>query len=128
MVERLSYNDFMAGRPAKAPATEYGKHLASLRKAAGLSQVEMAQSLGIPQRTLSFYEQKGVYLPSNLVKPMAELLGTSIEVILNISKAKEGKRGPKSKLERLFAKVAELPLSKQDLVARLLGEIIGNQA
>lgn len=128
MVENTPYNELMAGRPAKGPATEYGQHLASLRKAAGLSQMAMAEALGIPQRTLSFYEQKGVYLPSNLVKPMAELLGTSIEVILNIPASKEGKRGPKSKLERQFEEVQKLSRNKQEFISKLLGQILAAES
>lgn len=128
MMENLAYNDCMAGRPAKSPATEYGQHLAALRKAAGLSQVEMAKALGIPQRTLSFYEQKGLYLPSNLVKPMAELLGTSIEIILNIEPGKENKRGPKSKLERQFEELQKLSRTKQEFISKLLSQILAAES
>lgn len=128
MSKNSSYNEFMAGRPAKGIATDYGQHLASLRKAAGLSQMAMAEALGIPQRTLSFYEQKGIYLPSNLLKPMAELLGTTIEVILNINAGKEGKRGPKSKLERQFGEIQKLSRTKQEFVSKLLGQILAAES
>jgi DNA-binding XRE family transcriptional regulator len=36
--------------------------MAALRKAAGLSQVQLAKAVGIPQRTLSFYEVAAVNL------------------------------------------------------------------
>jgi len=126
--ENSSYNACMAGRNPKNEATEHGKRLAELRKSAGLSQMEVAKELGIPQRTLSFYERAARQVPQDLVRPLAELFGVAPEIILGLGEESQKKRGPKSKLERLFEKATHLPPAKQDLIVRLLGEIIGNQA
>ena len=41
---------------AKEEAVSFGERLASLRKAAGFTQIELAAELGIPQRMVACYE------------------------------------------------------------------------
>jgi transcriptional regulator with XRE-family HTH domain len=122
--ESSLYTSFMAGRPPKREATEFGKRLTALRKAAGLSQVEVALKLGIPQRTFSYYEREAQHLPSNLVQPLADLLGAQVFELLGVEAQMGSKRGPKSKLERLIEKAQQLPRSKQDFIVKLLGQIL----
>jgi len=125
--ENWLYNGSMTERTPKENVTEHGKRLTGLRKTAGLTQTEVAKELGIPQRTVSFYEREARQVPQSLVQPLAKLFGVTPEEILGLGGENPRKRGPKSKLERLFEKAAQLPLPKQDLIVRLLGEIIGNQ-
>ena len=40
----------------KEPGTEFGKRLFALRKARGLTQVQLAEALGATQRVISYYE------------------------------------------------------------------------
>ena len=121
------YTGLMPRRPNK-DATEFGRRLSELRKAAGLSQIEVAEALGIPQRRVSFYEREARCLPSNLVQPLAKLLGVPVTEFLGDASVEEPKRGPKSKLERLFEKAQHLPRTKQELITKLLVEIIGSPA
>jgi len=111
----------------KSPG-KLGKHLATLRKESGLTQMEVAKALGIPQRTVSFHEREANYLPSNLIEPLAELLGISVEVLLGIEADDGKKRGPKSRLERQFEEIQKLPRPKQEFISKLLGEILGTNA
>ena len=119
------YTGFMPRRPNKE-ATEFGKRLSELRKAAGLSQSAVAEALGIPQRRVSFYEREARCLPSNLVQPLADLLGVPVSEFLGGNPDQAARRGPKSRLERLFEKAQELPRTKQELITKLLVEIIGS--
>ena len=123
--ENSIYTGVMPRIP-KSEATEFGKRLSALRKAAGLSQMEVAEALGIPQRRVSYYEREGRFLPSNLVQPLAELLGVPVTEFLGNEHFPDSKRGPKSRLERLFEKARELPRTKQELITKLLVEIIGS--
>ena len=122
------YNDLMAGRPGKNEPTELGKRLAEFRKAAGLSQTAIAEALGIPQRSVSFYERAARTLPPNLLKPLSDLLGVSAEEILGIGEEKASKRGPKSKLDRQFEEIKKLPRARQEFISKILGEFLGNYA
>ena len=128
MSQSRIYNEFMAGRPPKNNPTELGKRLAELRKAAGLSQMEVAAALGVAQRSVSFYEREVRTLPPNLLKPLAELLGVSAEEILGINEGRASKRGPKSKLERQFEEIQKLPRTRQEFISKILGEFLGTNA
>ncbi len=125
--ENWLYNEDMPRSASQAEPNELGARLASLRKAAGMTQAEVAEALGIPQTTVSFYERGASYLPSSILPPLARLLGVSIEEILGIEGEGPRKRGPKSRLERQFETIQEMPPSKQQFISKLLGEIIGKQ-
>jgi transcriptional regulator with XRE-family HTH domain len=117
--------DPMAGRPPNKPATDLGTRLAALRKAAGLSQAKLAESLGIPQRTLCFYERDARKLPSTLLPQLAAVLGVSIEQIIGVSAQNGRKRGPKSQLERQLEAVADLPRHEQRRILSVVQALIG---
>lgn len=114
----------MAGRPPLTPPTECGARLSAYRKAAGLSQSELAAAVDIPQRTLSFYERKADHLPSTLLPKLAAALGVTIDDLLGINQS-GSKRGPKSKLERQFEAVQQLPKAKQKFVSEFLETVLG---
>jgi transcriptional regulator with XRE-family HTH domain len=118
-LEIRPYDHDMAGRPPLTPPSECGAHLAALRKAAGLSQAQLAEAIGIPQRTVSFYERQAGNLPSNILPKLANALGVSVEAIIGGS-SENSKRGPKSKLERQLEAVRKLPRAKQQQVSALL--------
>ncbi len=73
--------DIMAGRPPSTPAPESGARLAALRNASGISQSQLAEAVGIPARSISFYERKAQSIPSHLVSKFAEALGVSAEEV-----------------------------------------------
>lgn len=125
--ENWIYNDGMPRNQTHGSPNELGARLASLRKAAGLTQAEVADALGIPQTTVSFYEREASYLPSSILPPLAQLLGVSIEEILGMESESPRKRGPKSRLERQFEAIQEMPPGKQQFISKLLGEILGKQ-
>ncbi len=117
--------DSMAGRPPNRPATELGARLAALRRAAGLSQAKLAESLGIPQRTLCFYERDAHNLPSTLLPELAAVLGVSIEQIIGVREQNGQKRGPKSQLERQLEAIADLPRHEQRRILSVVEALVG---
>ena len=50
------------GRPSKRPRTAFGERLFAARTAAGLSQVEVAQKLGITQTAYALWERRPMAL------------------------------------------------------------------
>ncbi|MBQ7154978.1 MAG: helix-turn-helix transcriptional regulator [Synergistaceae bacterium] len=62
---------------------EFGKYLFRLRKAAGLSQEELAERIGVHLNTISQWEN-GVYIPKTpKLKKLAEALNTTETELLN---------------------------------------------
>jgi len=120
----MSYSDHMKEAQKTKTPTANGARLAAFRKAAGFSQVQLSGMIGIPQRTLSFYETGAENLPSGLVPVLAQALGVNVEDVLGISGEKATKRGPKSKLERQLDAVRRLPRSEQDFVSKFLDNVL----
>ncbi|MBF0548608.1 MAG: helix-turn-helix domain-containing protein [Candidatus Riflebacteria bacterium] len=123
MFENWFYNSNMPRRSDNKP-NELGIRLASFRKAAGLTQAEVAEALKIPQTTVSFYEREAPYLPSHILIELTQLFGISVEALLGIEDEEQRKRGPKTKLERQFDAIKQMPPSKQQFISKLLGEIL----
>ena len=72
----------------------------------------LAQAIGIPQRTISFYEREAAAIPSTRVPKFAMALDVSMEELLGIDNgAQRAKRGPKSQLERQLEAIATPPRS-----------------
>ena len=122
------YSDGMAGRPSTKEPSKLGARLAELRKQAGLSQAQLAKSLGMPQRTLSYYEREAADLPANLLTDAARTLGVPVTDILQTDDGSRTKRGPKSKIERQFEAVRQLPRGEQQFVSKLLDNLIQKAA
>ena len=120
----MDYTAVMAGRPSNKERSEIGARLARLRKEAGLSQVQLAEELGIPQRTLSYYEREADHLPSTLILPLAKILNIRIEDLIRSDSGGRAKRGPKSKLERQLDAIKDLPRSEQQFISRFLDNVI----
>lgn len=89
--------------------------------------MQLAEALGIPQRTVSFYEREAHYIPSTLLGSLADVFGVSIEDIVGANPATK-KRGPKSKLERLFDSVKSLPQNDQKFVQKFLEQMVTGKA
>jgi transcriptional regulator with XRE-family HTH domain len=120
----MLYIDGMAGRPSKKKPSKIGAHVAALRKQAGLSQAQLAQLIGMPQRTLSYYEREASDIPAKLAKDLAKVFGVTVAQVLDEDSAAKAKRGPKSKIERQLDAVKQLPKSEQQFVSKLLDNIL----
>ncbi len=71
--------------PCYAPGMshKFGVHLVELRKAAGLSQNQLADKLGVPQSNISFWEQWEKPPRGEVLPKLAEALGVSMDELLN---------------------------------------------
>ena len=72
--------------------TGFDERLATLRKAAGFMQTELAKGPGISQRMVAYYEQPDVTPPAHLLPGIAQMLGVSIDTLY-------GHKQPKRKME-----------------------------
>lgn len=114
----------MAGRPSQKIPSQMGARIAALRQQAGLSQAQLAAALGIPQRSLSFYEREAGDIPVRLVPPLAQALAISVEEVLGVSQSMTRKCGPKSQLEKQLAAIAELPCAQQQQILSVVQALL----
>jgi len=114
----------MVGRPSSKQPSLIGAKIAELRHEAGLSQERLASFLGIPQRTLSYYEREAEDMPSSLLLSIAKALGIPIEDLLNRQRGDLKKRGPKSRIELQLEVVKHLPPSEQQFISKFLDKVL----
>jgi transcriptional regulator with XRE-family HTH domain len=99
---------------------ELGARLAQARKKRGLTQVQLATTLGIAQQTLAHYEGGRLRLPASLLPVLAQALKVAVEELLGPSRparAVAGKRGP-------AAQITQLPRAKQRFVIEMLDTVL----
>lgn len=117
----------MAGRPTTVEAPPFGRRLAALRKARGLSQQELAGQLKTTRANLAYYERKASNPTLDFISRCAEVLGVPMSELTGLAPASErAKPGPKSRLERQFQQIGELPRSRQQFVSRVLEELLAS--
>jgi transcriptional regulator with XRE-family HTH domain len=96
----------------------FGARLARLRKERGITQVELAQALGITQPVVSLYERDGVTVRGDQVVVLARLLRVSADELLGLKAERVRAGGGRD--SRLARRIRELEsLSRRDRDALL---------
>jgi transcriptional regulator with XRE-family HTH domain len=110
---------YSMGRPAKAPQPAYGRHLAELRKRAGLTQQQLADVLEVRQATVASWERSANPPRGQSIPPLAEALGVSVDQLLKVNG-----QSKRSRLDKLVAEVAQLPRRRQQRVISLVETLL----
>ena len=107
---RLLYASHMA---------EAASRLRALREAAGISQRELARQIGQDQSNVRFWETTGKLPRSDVLMPIAKVLGVTLEELLGQPKPKRPQPAG-GKLGQLFEAAAKLPRRQQQKIVELL--------
>lgn len=97
--------------------TDFGQQLATLRKAAGFTQQQLADEIGATRRMVAYYEAESNHPPANLLADIARALGVSTDTLLGLSPAEQDAE-PKTgnRLERRLKQIDKLaPRAKRQL-------------
>jgi transcriptional regulator with XRE-family HTH domain len=112
----------------KTAETEgFGERLAKLRKAAGYTQVEFAQEVGITQRMVAYYEAPDAQPPAHLMPQMATALGVSADVLLGLAEPRRPKKLATNRLERRLMEIEKLDPKAKRQITQLLDSFIEGQ-
>ena len=104
---------------------QLGGRVAELRKAQGITQIQMADALGVSQQTINSYEVARRRIPVSALPILAKLLAISIDELLGEQpKRQNGKRGPTPKLQQQLERVSSLPRAKQKFVIDMIDTVI----
>ena len=113
---------------AAAPAEEevsFGERLASLRKAAGFTQIELAAEIGVSQRMVAYYESPAATPPANLLPQIATALGVTIdEMFGRAAKRKLAKQEGDSRLRRRLLAIEKLAVAEKRQVRQVIDAFI----
>lgn len=115
----------------KWPDSGFGERLRSLRKARGLTQVQLAEAISSTQRAVSHYETVANYPPPPVIAQLAEALGASTDELLGLKPARAlaEKAPPKERrLWKKFRQVLDLPEKDQRAIIRLVNSLVAAQA
>lgn len=117
------YNPATMARPTTKRGTDFGSRLAEARKAAGLTQVQLAEQLGVSQQMVDYYERRARNPSADFVRRAAALLNVSVDSLLG-AQAPKVKRGPPSEWEKRFKAIKELPRDKQREIQNVVDALI----
>jgi transcriptional regulator with XRE-family HTH domain len=108
------------GRPSTKPRGAYGAHLATLRQAAGLTQAQLAEKLGVHHSNIAFWEHSNKPPRGDVLPALASALGVSLEVLLNAAKPRLRTPVAKGRMQQMFEAASRLPRRQQLKIVDLL--------
>jgi transcriptional regulator with XRE-family HTH domain len=111
------------GRPALTPRGDYGRHLVALREAAGLTQQQLADQLGVHPSNVGFWERAAKPPRGDVLAALAEALGVSMDELMRTAPPKP-KPAPKGRLHEAFTAAAKLPRRQQQKIVEVVEALL----
>ena len=115
--------------PARSGSAEtIGQRLARLRRERGLTQVMLADSVGIIQALVSDYERDKLRLNPDMSVKFAQALGVTTDQLLGLQPTKGNGRLPSRKVLRRLEQIENLPRRDQDALLRTIDAFLAKSA
>jgi transcriptional regulator with XRE-family HTH domain len=115
------------GKEEKAFFAQLGSRVAQVRKAQGITQVQLAEFLGVSQQTVTAYEVGRRRMPVSALPMLARHLGVSVEELMG-EETPPSKRGPVPKLQQQIERIQQLPRAKQRFVMEMIDTVLSQQS
>ncbi len=109
---------------------DLGRRIAERRKELGMTQVQLAEQLGVAQQTMAHYEAGALRVAVALLSPLSHTLDMTLEELVGETRkaAKPNKRGPAPKIRQQLAQIEALPKSKQRVITQLIDSMLQSNA
>ena len=101
--------------------------IAQFRKDSHITQVQLAETLGVSQPTMNAYESGQRCVPVSALPTLAKALGVGLEDLLGELSTATKKRGPAPKLQQQVERLAQLPKAQQRVVMQMLDGVLAQQ-
>ena len=101
-----------------------GTRVAQLRKDQALTQVQLAEALGISQQMVASYEVGRRGIPVSMLQALAQALAVDIDGLLGDAAKARAKRGPAPVLARHMERISALPKTQQKFVIQVLDSVL----
>jgi transcriptional regulator with XRE-family HTH domain len=123
--------DFSLHHQNALPAVEYAtgmrkkdrpplaKHLAQLREAAGLTQAQLGERVGVHSSNIAFWELSGTPPRGEVLPKLAQALNVTIDELLGATPPKPKKQAAKGRLQQVFEEAAKLPRRQQQKIIEM---------
>jgi transcriptional regulator with XRE-family HTH domain len=109
-------------------AETIGQRLARLRRERGLTQVMLAEQVGIIQALVSDYERDKLRLNPDMSVKFAQALGVTTDQLLGLQPTKGNGRQPSRKVLRRLEQIENLPRRDQDALLRTIDAFLAKSA
>jgi len=116
------------GRPSKHPRTPFGERLHAAREAAGLSQAQVAEKMGIAQNAYAMWERHPVALKPQQIEKLSAIVGVSVEFFFGKVAAKQPRGGPVGKARRVFESLSKLPRHHQQRIIGVVEALVAQSS
>jgi transcriptional regulator with XRE-family HTH domain len=122
------YDEAMSqGRPAKRQRSLFGQRLFELREAASITQVAIAERLGVSQRTYSDWERGSVAFTPSRLSELASILGVEPAVLLGTPAAKQRITAGSGRIAQSFEAISKLTRRKQGKILDVVDALLSQQ-
>ena len=111
----------------KAYFKAMGRRIAQRRQELGLTQVQLAATLDIPQQTYGAYEVGRHGFPIALLPVLARTLMIDMDTLLGTTAKQRAKRGPAPKFQQHIERISKLPKTRQRFVLEVLESLLAQQ-
>jgi transcriptional regulator with XRE-family HTH domain len=101
-----------------------GDRIAQARKAHGLTQQQVADSLGIPQQTYANYEVGYARISASMIPVLGQMLDMTPNELLGHEVKPRLKRGPVSRFDQQIECIRNLPRTKQQTLMDMLDGLL----
>ena len=120
MAEQVAWNSTVAiSKEERTFFIQFGTRIANFRREQNMTQVQLADALGVSQQTVNAYEAGTRRVPVSMLAQLATTLAVSIEELVGVS-SPAGKRGPAPKLLQQVERIQRLPRSQQRFVMQMI--------
>lgn len=112
-------------RKLSRPRPKQGARLLALRRAAGLTQTELAGLVGESQANIAYWERSAKPPRSDVLPRLAKVLGCRVEDLLGGQLAPPPTRPPPvGQVQRVFEQVRQLPRRQQQKVVEVVAAMV----
>ena len=103
---------------------DFGRRLTELRKARGLTQIDLGREVGVSNRVIAYYEEDGAQPPGPMLVDLAKALRISVDQLLGVKPLKETPSPRTARLLNRLRRVEELPAPDQRALLRYLDALL----
>lgn len=114
-------------KKSRKETMSFGARLTELRKAAGFTQQELADEVGVSRRMLAYYEVQSDHPPTTLLPAIATALKISTDELLGVAPARRVAKPRNTRLERRIQEIDKLDVRKKRQIMQLLDTFIANE-
>ena len=108
-----------------------GQRIALRRKTQAITQVQLAEQLGISQQAMNSFEKGRRRVPVSLLPVIAQALDTTLDALVNdeahATAAAPKKRGPAPKIQQQLERINALPKAQQRFVMQMIETVLQQQ-